>query len=118
MAFLESEINRDSLRIQPIPDSPGGGGSDFLTTGINGAVSVIDKVSKLPGALGDVSDNLNDELIRIATEFKNRGANVAEKNLSQNKINSFFRGIGKWVQDNKTFAGIAGIIVLFLIFRR
>lgn len=106
-----------------IEDEPGG---NWFDTGVNSAIGFIDKVSKIPQALSDSADALNQEMIDTAQTVKGgvqrtvkEGGQRAESNLIGGRIDSIFKRASRWLQTgNNAFIAIALIIGIIWIARR
>lgn len=110
---IQPTQNNDFVLVEDSPD-PGG---NWLEDGINGAVRLIDKVSKLPKAISDTGDNLNDAFIESAQNIKERGGAKAEQNLRSGKIDQLFKQAGRWLRTgNNAFIALAvvGAIIFFM----
>lgn len=56
-----------------------------------------------------------EEIIDEAKDIAEEVVEIIEQQVSSNKFSAFFRGIGKWVKDNKFRAALTGVVILGVI---
>lgn len=88
-------------------------------------VDVVDGVTSLPGRVARGADNVNDWAIEKAEQLQaalEASGNVAEENLTRNKIESLGRRAGSWASEprNMVITGVvlfAGAVLIGIISR-
>lgn len=80
-------------------------------------VGIVDSITSIPKKGSQFFNELNNKLITLAQDFENESAQVARKNLKDQKVRGISGKVGSWIMDNKLLAG-AGVLILIIIVRR
>lgn len=80
------------------------------------SVNWIDKLTKIPGALSETADRLNDEFINAAEQIKSGGEAAARKNLTTQKVQSIGKSAATWVYKNTTLLMVAVASIAAIIY--
>lgn len=80
-------------------------------------VSGVDFITGLPGRIERQAGSLNDKLIKVANRISGKAESKARENLKRNKIQSTARGWIDWGLNNPIFAGVAILIIIWVVRR-
>ena len=95
-----------------------------LESAANKAVLIVDDITGFGGRVSRLGDSITEKTKGVAGDiqsalqsFRDKGGKVASENLTKDTIGGYGRKIANYLSSNPAIAGIAGIGLIFILYR-